>query len=103
MAVYEGVPTPATYAGMVLNNWIQKKRARRVSIGSERANNGARFVNSLMRIVLHIVGFSALTNAMFQWNMIAGWIAVAVSCFVFSWLFTTNGEQPDSDSGQMRR
>lgn len=102
MAVYEGVPSPATYMGMVLNNWIQSKRARRAEVTHGSAPTRTKFFKSLIRIVAHIVGFSAFTNAMFQWNMIAGWIAVAVSCFVFSWLFTGSEPEP-ADSGHMRR
>lgn len=102
MTVYEGVPSPVTYGAMVLNNWIQRKRARRVEVSTESAPMRARLFNSFIRIVLHIVGFSALTNAMFQWNIIAGWCAVAISCFIFSWLFTGN-EPAQADSAQNRR
>ena len=103
MAVYEGVPGVGTYVGMVLNNWIQKRKARQRVSAVEGNRVQSRWLYSLTRIVLHIVGFSALTNAMFQWNIIAGWCAVAVSCFVFSWLFTGASEPAPADSGQMRR
>lgn len=101
MSVYEGVPSPTVYIGMKLNNWIQRNRMKRAEIATDSAPTRSKWLHSLTRIVLHIAGFSALTNAMFHWNIIAGWCAVAVSCFIFSWLFT--GAEPASDNGQTRR
>ena len=103
MTTYEGIPGPVTYLGMVLNNAIQKSKARQRAKTVAGNSVQSRWFKIMARIVLHIVGFSALTNAMFQWNIIAGWLAVAVSCFAFSFLFTSDAEPTDTQNGQMRR
>lgn len=103
MAVYEGVPTIPTYLGMKLNNAIQRRKSRERVSSVDSVSGQARWFKVLVRITMHIAGFSALTNAMFQWNIIAGWCAVAFSCFVFSWLFTGSSGQAPDDTGQMRR
>lgn len=103
MSVYEGVPSPMAYSAMVLNNWIQRKRAQRVSVATDSAPMRTRLLVSFIRITLHIVGFSAFTNAMFHANIIVGWCAIAVSCFIFSWLFTGSSDSEPADAGQNRR
>lgn len=88
MATYEGIPGPLTYIQMVL--------AKRISARKERSNRLPNILQTLTRLVLHIAGFSCLTYAGFQWNIIAGMITAGISCFIFSWLFASASEPRES-------
>lgn len=49
---------------------------------------------AIVRVVLHLSGFAALTYAGFQWNTAAGFVIMGLSCFTLSTLLT---RRTDSD------
>ena len=46
-------------------------------------------MQAIIKLMLHIVGFSCLTIAGFYWHVIAGLVVAGISCFILSWLLTT--------------
>lgn len=67
--------------------------ARKRAIRAKEGNTSIRVnavVNTIVRVMLHLAGFSLLTMAGFQWNIIAGLIVAGVSCFALSTLMTRN-------------
>lgn len=91
MATYEGIPGPLTY--------IQMQLAKRISARKERVNRTPILFQVMLRLLLHIAGFSCLTYAGFQWNITAGMIVAGLSCFIFSWLFASGSEARENTSG----
>lgn len=60
-----------------------------------KAKNYTRtWVQTTMRLTLHIAGFALLTYAAFSWNITAGYALAGLSCFALSWL-NSNTAQPD--------
>ena len=86
MTTYEGVPSLGTFLAMKLTNRISRTRAK------EREATPRTWVQTIVRLVLHLAGFSTLTMAGFTWNMTAGLIVAGLSCFVLSWLMSTSSE-----------
>lgn len=84
------------YFAMRLARVANKRRER-------SANRGRALYQTIVRLVLHMAGFSALTKAAFEWNMLAGWVAVGVSCFVLSTLLTVSSNEPSPDTDPMAR
>lgn len=84
--------------------------ARNRATKSREANASIRInavLNGIVRVVLHLAGFSLLTMAGFQWNIIAGLIVAGISCFALSTLMTRNangetevGRAPDLRTGR---
>lgn len=79
------IPTVTSFLVMKLNS-LARKRA-------EKATRPITWVQSFIRLVWHIAGFSSLTTAGFMWDMIAGFIVLGLSCFVMSQLTTSNPPQ----------
>lgn len=67
---------------------------------SKKENRAHTLLQSTIRVMLHIVGFSSLTFAGFYWHVIAGLIVGGISCFALSWLLTTTDTpQPPQGKG----
>lgn len=79
-----------------LLGFVTQKLAIRRARRTQRAN-AVPWLQSLARIVMHIVGFSCLTLAGFSWNITAGLIVAGISCFAFSWL-VTSPSKPENPS-----
>lgn len=67
------------------------KMARKQS--SVRKVNLPAIMQGIVRLVLHLAGFSLLTIGAFGINMIAGYCVAGLSCFVLSTLLTSTPEQ----------
>lgn len=76
-----------------LNNAATRRARNKQAV---RVNAG---VSTFVRVVLHLAGFALLTLAGFEWNMIAGLIVAAFSCFALSTLMTGGS----ADGGQVNR
>lgn len=66
----------------------------------ERARDATRthtWVQTTIRLILQLAGFACLTYAGFVWHIVAGLVVAGISCFVLSWLTTTNEEAPKPD------
>lgn len=98
----EALPTFSQYLAMKLASKA-KNRARRVELASTRV---PAFIQAIARLVLHLVGFGCLTLAGFTLSMAAGLVIAGISCFVLSWLNTSNpqttevGRAPDMRTGR---
>lgn len=72
-------------------NFLLWKLGKVLSKRANKEREGIRVnavLNALIRVVLHLAGFSLLTFAAWQWNMIAGLAAAGISCFAMSALMT---------------
>lgn len=76
------LPRTRDFLAAKLHSVLISKRTRRVSTPVTAV------LNAIVRVVLHLAGFSLLTLAAFQWNIIAGLATAGISCFVFSTLMT---------------
>jgi hypothetical protein len=70
---------------------------------TDRRNLPRTWIQTTVRLVLHLAGFSLLTMAGFQWNMLAGLIVAGISCFVLSTLLTTANPTEDQQPTGYRR
>lgn len=75
-------------------------RATQASIGRSRSSVG---LVTIVRLLLHVAGFSLLTLAAFEWNMIAGLTVAGLSCFVFSTLVTGRPASAEGTNADLRR
>lgn len=80
---------------------LMRLAARRTRVA--RVAMARTWVQSLVRITLHLAGFSSLTIAGFMWDMIAGFVVLGISCFLMSTLTTTNTNVPQTDPMVRRR
>lgn len=79
-----------------LSNFIALKLAARRAKKSQQANT-VTWMQTIVRLLLHVGGFSLLTLAGFSWNITAGLIVAGISCFALSWLnsgTSTNNNGP---------
>lgn len=90
MTTFEGVPSLSTFVAMKLTNRISRTRRREMAASQSRART---WVQSLVKFVAQLAGFSLLTSAGFTWNMTAGLIVAGISCFAFAWLM--NDQTPE--------
>lgn len=80
-----------TFTGFVVAKLAA--RARRKSEGKAITRT---ILQTIVRIVWHLAGFSSLTYAAFLWDMKAGFVVLGISCFVMSTLTTaTSAVQSD--------
>jgi hypothetical protein len=49
----------------------------------------------IVKLMLHIVGFSCLTFAGFTWSITAGLVVAGISCFVLSVLMAPDSDRPN--------
>jgi fatty acid desaturase len=97
MTVYDGnVPGVREYTFMRLAMFAKGRRANRPMVDSTRINAVA---IGTIRVVLHVVGFALLTWSGFQWNMIAGGVIAALSCFVMSTLLSGGNSNGGNERG----
>lgn len=61
----------------------------------EHAKSARTWVQTLIRLVLHLAGFGCLTIAGFYWTITAGYVVAGLSCFAMAWLST-----PDTSPAQ---
>jgi hypothetical protein len=77
-----------------------KIAARLASRSKRKASNRPRtWMQTTVRLILHVAGFACLTYAGFMWDNIAGMCAAGISCFALSWL-TTSGSSTINDNPQ---
>jgi hypothetical protein len=95
MTVYEGVPSIGTFIAMKLANRVSKSRRKEAS---QPMNRTRTWVQSIVKLMAHLAGFSLLTWAGFTWNMTAGLIVAGISCFVFAWLMNDPSVETDTTS-----
>lgn len=97
------LPTMRDILAAKLHSFLISKRTKAVS----NANGTTRVttvLNAIIRVVLHLAGFSLLTMAGFTFSMLAGLITAGLSCFVLSTLMTRNttGESEVSRAPDLR-
>lgn len=94
-------PSIAQFLVFRLGKAITKRQEAKSNVAT-RANT---WVQSTMRLILHIAGLSSLTYAGFEWHSIAGFVTAGLSFFVLSWLTTptTVDNRPAVDPMANRR
>lgn len=95
MSVYTGyspnveVPTMRQFVLMKIARAGASRRAKGASLA-----RGQQLMQLAIRWILQLTGFGCLTVAGFSWNLMAGLITAAVSCFAVSWLATGDRGTP---------
>ncbi len=64
--------------------------------------NLAAAVSATFKCVMHLLGFGALTYAGYTINMTTALVIGGISCFIFSWIFTSEETQKPIEP-QLRR
>jgi hypothetical protein len=91
------VPTLGEFATLRMAKFFAKRQAR-------EANHAGAWIQTVVRLVFHLAGFSCLTYAGFLWHPAAGFVVAGLSFFLLSWVTTSNqpasarpthGPQPD--------
>lgn len=49
---------------------------------------------AVFKCVMHLMGFGALIYAGYTINVTVAFIVGGISCFIFSWIFTSDQEKP---------
>jgi hypothetical protein len=98
MTTFDTVPSFKEFA-LLRVSMLAQKRARKVQEGRASYRVNA-VLSSVVRVMLHLAGFSLLTIAAWQWNIIAGLTVAGISCFVISTLMTS--DTPDSETEDRR-
>lgn len=75
---------PTSYVQAFLATRAQRRENRREQRIIVR--NGRVDYANVLRVILHLIGFSCIAIAGFKYNAIVGLLAVGMSCFAFSWL-----------------
>lgn len=86
-----------SFTGFVLARIAARKRNRAMAV------NARTILQSIVRIVWHVAGFSSLTYAAFLWDMRAGFVVLGISCFIMSTLTTASNDTVQSDPMARRR
>jgi hypothetical protein len=94
MASIDGNPSIAQFLVYNLGRWLARKQDAKAQ---SRAEGHTSPLYSLVRLVLHLAGFSLLTYAGFTVNITTGLIVAGVSCFVLSTLVSVPRQTPNSD------
>lgn len=58
------------------------------------------WVQTTVRLMLHLAGFAGLTIGAFTLHIAAGYVVGGLSCFALSWLMTTTEDNTKTDSPQ---
>lgn len=74
----------STLAEVSTRQFIATKVASAIANRRERSKRNISWVQNLVRLTLHLAGFSALTIAAFTLTFAAGMVAVGISCFLLS-------------------
>jgi hypothetical protein len=96
MTTFESTPTLTQYFAMRMASNRSKRVAR------SRATRQSWALN-VLRLLLHLAGFSCLTFAGFEFNMLAGLITAGLSCFVFSRLIAPEPSESTTTDPMLRR
>ena len=87
--IVEKNPSTTQFLLWKLGKAISKKQAT--------ARSHARtYLQSIVRLVLHLAGFGLLTIAGFTWNILAGYVIAGLSCFLLSWLTASDNRSSTS-------
>jgi hypothetical protein len=87
-----------TFTGLLVMKLANRARAKREGKAITRT-----MLQTIVRIVWHLAGFSSLTYAAFLWDMKAGFVVLGISCFVMSTLTTATNDVSQSDPMARRR
>lgn len=79
---------------------LRKLAAKKALKHSKARTREISFTLAMVRLLLHLVGFSSLTIAGFSLNITAGFVTGAVCCFVLSALVTGNTKPTDDGTGR---
>lgn len=77
---------------------LSKVAYKRSEARAKKANRAHNRLQVLVRLLLHIVGFSCFTVAGFSVSNTVGYLAAAISCFALSWLVTSSASTDQQDS-----
>lgn len=94
MATLEGNPSFTQFLAWKLGKALDKR-------ADKAKYRAATVTQTIIKLMLHIVGFSCLTLAAFLWSIIAGLVVAGISCFVFSWLLSAT-ETPERPQQTLR-
>lgn len=86
MAVYELSGNPS-WRSVLAAKLARSAQAR--SESATRRTESQSWLQSMVRLLLHLGGFACLTLAGFSFNFAIGMVIAGLSCFVFSWLTST--------------
>lgn len=86
-----------TFTGFIIARMAARKRNKAM------AATARTMLQTIVRIVWHIAGFSSLTYSAFLWDMRAGFVVLGISCFIMSALTTTSNDTNQSDPMARRR
>lgn len=79
---------------------LKRTRNARSRVGFAGNRQRPVWIETVIKLTLHIAGFIGLTIAGFHFNFIAGMVVFSLSCFVLSaLLFSSDSQQ---DTGGMR-
>lgn len=92
----DGNPTFYQFIAWKLGKAMDRSIANR----AKRASRAGTISQTILRLFLHIVGFSCLTFAGFLWNPAAGLVVAGISCFVLSALLTTSAPDQTQQNPQ---
>lgn len=98
MTTMDGNPSVARFLLWKLGKAMSAKVDAREKVGT-RART---WVQSTIRLVLHIAGFGCLTLAGFSWTITAGLIVAGLSFFVMSYLATSSTRTEPPTANPMR-
>lgn len=73
--------------------WLGNVIAKRGEKAMRARTEARTWVQTTVRLVLHLAGFSCLTVAGFSVSFVAGMITAGVCCFLLSWLFTSSSTE----------
>jgi len=92
MTVYDLPPTRDFFAAKLHSLLVSKRKSEasnRIPINT--------VLGGIVRVVLHLAGFSLLTLAGFQFNTLAGLVVAGISCFALSTLMTRSIDGGEHD------
>lgn len=74
------------------------KKAERAR--TNKATRAHTWVQTLVTLTMQLAGFTCLTFAGFTWNITAGLVVAAFSCFALAWL-TNNRSAPTNNTNHV--
>lgn len=87
MTTLGGVPD-ITITRFLLSKAV--KASNRRAMARQASTQARMWVQTIVRLLCHLAGFSSLTIAGFAFSFIAGMVTLGVCFFIFSALFTTS-------------
>lgn len=92
-----------TTIDVTISEAIQGMLARRIQRRREAIRVRATVMQTLVKFVLQVAGFCALTKAAFMWDMRAGFVVVGICCFIAAKIFTTSPPENEPPNRPLRR